>query len=250
MKKINIIKPKPLKIKPIRFNFNVDTDRDGVVDHKDCMPFNPKFQHISKTTKRRLSEIPIYVTDEPIKEKKEGVLFPAHHHVMSKEAKRYAPVARQEMLSTIKKYPGIIGEMERQPPKRAVYTSVPPEDTEPSGQYLPSEKSYYIRQYAKKYVKQFPKSIQPRMKRLAVASEVFHEQKHLEQDVEKRLPHRMSQIPKEYQDTPLEETPWEQEAGEYMIRKTEEYPYDKFPKKPSGKEISKVLQLDEDEENE
>ena len=43
---------KPLKIrpiKPIRVRFNLDLDRDGVKDYKDCRPFNPKKQHISKT---------------------------------------------------------------------------------------------------------------------------------------------------------------------------------------------------------
>jgi hypothetical protein len=31
---------KPIRIKPIRIHFRFDTDHDGVIDHKDCRPFN------------------------------------------------------------------------------------------------------------------------------------------------------------------------------------------------------------------
>jgi len=40
MKKI-----KTIKIKAIKPRFNLDSDRDGVKDYRDCRPFNPKKQH-------------------------------------------------------------------------------------------------------------------------------------------------------------------------------------------------------------
>ena len=43
--KVKPLKIKPIRIKPIKLNFNLDSDRDGVVDRKDCQPFNPKKQH-------------------------------------------------------------------------------------------------------------------------------------------------------------------------------------------------------------
>lgn len=33
------------KMKPEKYHFNLDTDRDGVFDWKDCEPFNPHKQH-------------------------------------------------------------------------------------------------------------------------------------------------------------------------------------------------------------
>jgi len=37
---------KPLRFKPIRLRFNLDTDNDRVTDWKDCRPFNPFKQHV------------------------------------------------------------------------------------------------------------------------------------------------------------------------------------------------------------
>lgn len=91
------------KFKPIKIHFRLDSDRDNVLDFKDCRPFNPRFQHISDTTKERIKHQPIYVSDRPDEE----------WHVLSKEARYKAPRARQEMLSAIKKYPSILGDFER-----------------------------------------------------------------------------------------------------------------------------------------
>lgn len=244
-----------MKIKPIRFNFQLDSDRDGVVDHKDCMPFNPKFQHISKIMRRRLKESPLYVTDKPIIQKdrniKQSSKIPTSYPIMSKEAKREAPVARREMLSAVKKYPGIIGEMERQKPKRVVYSSVPPESKqEPGGGYDVKDESYFVRPFSYESLEKMPLLLRGRTKRTGIAAVVFHESKHRQQDREGRLPHYLSQVPKEYKEN-LEHSPWEEEAQSYVMEKLEEYPYDGYPpEKPSGKEISKVLQLDEDDEDE
>lgn len=43
MKKFNPFKP--IKIKPIKLHYNFDSDRDGVLDHRDCQPFNYWKQH-------------------------------------------------------------------------------------------------------------------------------------------------------------------------------------------------------------
>lgn len=241
MRKVSIIRPKPLKIKPIRFNFNLDTDKDGFIDHKDCMPFNPKYHRISKTTKKRLKESPLYITDEPIRMKEKGII-PHSYHIMSKEAKIKAPVARKEMLSAVKKYPGVIGEIEREQPQRVVYTSSPGKKAEPLGVYDPEEKTYSVRPYSPEAVEEIPKVLQKKARIHGVAAAAFHESKHLHQDIEGRLPHRISQIPKQYRGRE-KESPWEEEAQEYMMKKIEEYPYGKFPEKPTGKEISKILKL-------
>jgi len=97
------LKFNPIRIKPIKLHFQLDSDRDRIIDFKDCRPFNPRFQHISETTKKRIKHQPIYVSDIPDEE----------YHVLSKEARYKAPRARQEMLSAIKKYPSILGDFER-----------------------------------------------------------------------------------------------------------------------------------------
>ena len=36
------------RTKPIKMHFGFDTDRDGVKDHRDCRPFNPRKQHVDE----------------------------------------------------------------------------------------------------------------------------------------------------------------------------------------------------------
>ena len=132
------MKFKPMKIKTIDIKLKLDTDNDKVMDFKDCRPFNPKKQHIrpSRTMRKRLNKLPIYVTDEEMTELSTRVIpddplreipweEPKTYHILSKEAKRKAPKARTEMLSSIKKYPSIVGEIEKSKPLRVYHSSKP-----------------------------------------------------------------------------------------------------------------------------
>lgn len=96
----SVYKPKQTLAITSHWKLNLDTDRDGVVDHLDCDPFNPCKHRIepSKTMKKEISELPIYV-----KEHGKGP-----YHVLSKEAETQTPQARTELLSTIKHYPHLL----------------------------------------------------------------------------------------------------------------------------------------------
>ena len=117
---------------------NYDIDNDGVPDQDDCRPLNPRLQHIrpSRATRERLEQLPIYVTDERMEKVSTSVIpedpredipweDPRTYHILSKEAKKKAPKARTNVLSMIKKYPGIVGEIEKSKPKRYYHCSYP-----------------------------------------------------------------------------------------------------------------------------
>jgi len=121
------MKIKPVKlipIKPIKIHFGLDTDRDRSTDWKDCRPFDPRRQHItpSQTMRKRLRNLPIYVTDEPvIKEKEEK---PVGYHISTRAARKEAPEATRKFYATIKKYPSVVGDIERTRPKGIFLSSV------------------------------------------------------------------------------------------------------------------------------
>jgi hypothetical protein len=48
---------KIIKIKPIKLRFNFDTDKDKVLDFRDCKPFNPKKQHDIENYLNKLYEM-------------------------------------------------------------------------------------------------------------------------------------------------------------------------------------------------
>jgi len=281
MKKKNItygiIKPfKPQKIKTTRIRFNFDTDKDGVPDWKDCRPFNPKKQHISKTMKKRIKKLPIVASPTSIsgeayqmwkrmehkidRDAPDMIAEVAPHmhsgqlpHVLSKEAKRQAPVARQLFLSTVKKYPGIVSEIERAKPKKVVVTSAQQPDkympvgwVSPTGEaYIGPQTPYYSKAHHKK-----------------LAQTAYHELKHVEQLKQTPIKKVMNQYPQSGPNPMIDkvtkeeaeklaeqhyQVPVEQEAIEHSEEKMKEYHKGRTP---SGKAISKTLMLNEENNEE
>jgi hypothetical protein len=198
--------------------------------------------------KRRLKESPFYVTDEPIIVKEGSEVLPHSYHIMSNKAKVHAPKARRYVLSTIKKYPGIVSETERQPIKQVLITSVPPKKEDVYGAYVPSLETYFVRGVSDEMLKKDrTESEKQKLKQKNLAAGIFHESKHREQDLSGKMNYDFStqEELKEIEET--KESPDEKletEAYEYMEKKIEEYPYGKKPKQLTGKQISKILELD------
>lgn len=99
----------------------LDSDRDGVPDHRDCRPFNPKKHRIrpSKTMRKRLEQLPVYVTKYDPDSSMGLLSVPVH--IMDPSAKALAPEARTLALSVIKKYPSLVGKMEKRDPTKFTF---------------------------------------------------------------------------------------------------------------------------------
>ncbi len=275
MKKWKVSPIKTISVKPINIlSKRSDLDRDGVPDRKDCMPINPWKQHIrpSKTMKKRLEHIPLYVTDRPMVDSKVE-----SYHIL--EAKRHAPKAQKEMYAVIKKYPSVISEIERTQPKEMLYSSVTP-DIEadekgylrtPLGMTIPKRKAIIVRphpivsgkppslQEREQAYEQFkiperkrevleksiienpyeeePVQIQEKKKQAGIARTFFHELYHLQHgDVSKK---EYKKYKKDIQS--WEDTPYEKKAEEYAEQKLKER--EEKGKEPTGKEITETLDL-------
>jgi len=171
------------KVKPIKIHFGFDTDKDRVKDRFDCRPFNPKKQHISSTTKERLKSLDIEVIGERGEGK--GKRF----HVMSKEAKMFAPMARAQIFSVINKHPNVLGELERASAKGSILWTHDsrahsgwalgsagrigdeyPVDIDTRPDYYGADEEYDYQDMKDKYI------------RSRLGETILHELKHVEQD--------------------------------------------------------------------
>jgi len=85
------------RTKPIKMHFGFDTDRDGVKDHRDCRPFNPRKQHVDEgdwmdTEKRRprkekqeLEDVPFEEFEEMTPKEKMGYFESLDNTLISKK---------------------------------------------------------------------------------------------------------------------------------------------------------------------
>ena len=179
-----------------------DTDLDGVPNFRDCNPWNPR-EHRgvkpSKTMKKRLEKYRISVSDNP----------PYFYRVTTKAAKKEAPKAQKQFFSAIKKYPNIVGVIERTQPTQYMYTSKtykdkssiqgresviirPPVEQESKEQYKQQMLKGAPRKYKKEaleIVEETPYEFEDigtigRKQRRAIAKSSFHELRHVQQEKE------------------------------------------------------------------
>jgi len=274
------MKIKPLKIKPIKIHFGLDSDRDKVPDFKDCRPFNPKKQHLrpSKTTRKRLEQLPIYVTNKPMgsEEDVDEMVFWTYkselprkfgaHHILSKEAKYKSKSARQQLLGAIKKHPSIIGDVERTKPKFVVYTSEQPEEQGENEGWQGEDKvivlhpkdvtevtkkrAYEIAKekypdyeeevrYDIRTMRTFPQEESRKVLRKKRQRAITSTMHHELTHVRQRRNIERAELEKQRQ-LPYEERPYEIQARETSCRELKKY----RKRKPSGKAITETLELD------
>ena len=117
-----------------------DFDGDGVPNYKDCQPLNPKKQDVEPNIlmRRRIERLPIYVTDNPISSTER--LSVEALHLSDVRARRYAPIARKQILSILKRYPDLITQIERKRPRAVLVTSKPDPEGEDFGVAYPESR--------------------------------------------------------------------------------------------------------------
>ena len=66
IRKNAMMQPKSMFETVIDLFSQMDTDRDGVPDRRDCRPLDPRKQHIrpSRAMRQRLQDLPIFVSSE------------------------------------------------------------------------------------------------------------------------------------------------------------------------------------------
>jgi len=177
MKKV----PNFWKVEPI--HFNLDTDRDNVLDYKDCRPFNPKKQHVTGNMKRRIRELDINVCDNY-----EGFIY----HILSNEAKKYAPISREHLLAVFNKYPGILSKIEKLDKKKPItliHTKVKLEPYDSIGYSEKSDNEPYnkivttsqLPKMVEELINEYEEEIQRRIRIDTTANTLYHELRHIEQ---------------------------------------------------------------------
>ena len=259
-----------MKIKPIKLIkiktfqpklMDKDIDKDGVPNWKDCKPLDPRKHRISRTMKKRIQALPIVASPATLGEEQEYMfqrtekkmteagekrrdsvtermlsMVPYMYsrplpHIMSKEAKRTAPTARKQFLSTVKKYPSIVGQIEKIQPKKVIVASKhePRVGIVTTGWTSPTEEVY----------------LAPRRHKKHLAKTIYHELKHTEQTKKHTPEEFIGQYEEgEYDIEEREEIPFEKEAIEFAEEQMKGY---RKGRRPTGKEITKTLQLEEEE---
>ena len=103
------------KIIPVKWiPENHDSDWDGVPNYKDCQPFNPHKQHISKTMKKRIYKQPIKIATK--------VPGGDYYHISEKNIPKSLRKEKEKVLSMFSQKPDVISEIERVKPREIVYT--------------------------------------------------------------------------------------------------------------------------------
>ena len=233
-------------IKPMRniwINEQHDSDWDGVPNYRDCEPFNPRKHTISKTKKEQLKRVSLYVTDDPLFISRKGRLsyYEEKYKPGEKEAEQHAKYSSSVVRSLQKHYPGVISELERSKVEEIKIHGVPSKSkakiyplgfADVKGEKIIATPSPYEHLRSKETIKQY-------------AHDLLHERKHIEQIKEGRMKDSVpiSQtvaLGKGYER--YKKNPLEKEAEEFAQQKMKEY--ERKRKLPTGKQISRVLDLD------
>jgi len=245
VRKISMMKIKPIKIMPINFHLGLDTDKDNVIDWRDCRPFDRKKHTISKMKKEQLREAPIFLTDMPLEISKKGYLsFDEDlYEPYEKKGKKHAGYASSVLRSLQKNYPGLIRELAQIGVDEIRIHGYPSESKAKvyplgfaaiDGNEIIVTPSPYIDPLSKKAVDRY-------------AHDLFHELMHIRQIKEGRIGDTITSQEYVTRDNKkvrekYKQSKAEQEAEAYAEKKMKEYK--QKGKKPSGRRITDVLELD------
>lgn len=119
-------------VKPTNFNklFNLkDSDRDGVANVFDCQPYNKRYQDVrpNELMMERINKLPIFVTEGRVNYNSDSLPRKTYH--ISKAPKQ----SKRRVYSLIKKYPQVVGEVERKKPRAILFST---------GSYNPQQEEY------------------------------------------------------------------------------------------------------------